>query len=407
MRHVQHGESFAGRARKALRESQDLIRQSNALRERATALQLEFRALRDSAQIARLPSDSAMFIDGVLSSMEQALLRSEDWLTLAADGSGLGLWYWDELSETLYWDQKTRDMFGAPANGKVTLQTFIDALHADDRDRVIRHWRDCFENRRPYLIDLRAVRPDGEVRWIHGRGQAYYHHTGKPLRMVGVVFDVTQRRAAEQERIELSGRLISAQEDERRRLARELHDDFSQRLALFASELDLLSGMIKGSSPEADRRMRALRKLAHETAMDLHSLSHRLHSSKLEILGLAANVKSHCKEFAQQHAIQIDAVCDEIPDAINPETKLCIFRVLQEALRNVTKHSKASTVEVRLKRDSEAISLTLSDNGRGFDLAENNASNGIGILSMRERARILGGTLEVHSVPTKGTKIVM
>ena len=124
--------------------------------------------------------------------------KSEDWLQLAAKGSELGLWYWDEVRQKLDWDSKTREMFGAPPDGKVSLQTFIDALHPDDRDRVMRHWRHCVENGLPYSIDLRVVRGDGSVRWINARGKAHYGKQGKPPYMVGVVFDVTERKREEQ-----------------------------------------------------------------------------------------------------------------------------------------------------------------------------------------------------------------
>jgi PAS domain S-box-containing protein len=190
--------------------------------------------------------------------LKRTLLRSADWLQLAAQGGELGLWHWDELRKRLHWDLKTREMFGATRHGRVTLQTFVHALHPEDRVRVMRTWRFAFENRLPYSVELRAVRPDGSVRWIHGRGKSYYAKNGTPLYMVGVVFDVTERKEAEQERFELSGRLINAQEKERGRLARELHDDFSQRLALLAIDLEGVAEMIPYSSTEAAERVREL-----------------------------------------------------------------------------------------------------------------------------------------------------
>jgi len=135
------------------------------------------------------------------------------------------LWHWDEIGKTLYWDSKTRRMFGVPEQGEIELQTFEAALHPDDRDRVMRTWRDSFEGGIPYSVELRAVRPDGGLRWLRGLGKGHYDKDGNPLYMVGVAFDVTEHKQAEQERLELSGRLIDAQERERSRLARELHDD--------------------------------------------------------------------------------------------------------------------------------------------------------------------------------------
>src|SRR5215470_2962503 len=194
----------------------------------------------DPAKIVGLPRGTTKSIQRAIVNLEHALLKTEDWLQLAAEGSELGLWYWDEVRRTLHWDLKTREMFGASAKRTVTFQTFVDALHPEDRRRVMRHWRHCFEKALPYAIDLRALRPDGTVRWIHARGKGYYNRTGKPLYMIGVVFDVSERKEAEQERFDLSGRLINAQEEERRHLARELHDEFSQRIALLAAELGRL-----------------------------------------------------------------------------------------------------------------------------------------------------------------------
>ena len=125
--------------------------------------------------------------------------NTEDWLQLAAQGAELGLWYWDEVKQKLDWDLKTCEIFAVPAEGKITLQTFMDALHPDDRDRVMQHWRHCLENRVPYSIEMRALRSDGSVRWIDARGKGHYGKSEEPVFMVGVVFDITERKLAEQE----------------------------------------------------------------------------------------------------------------------------------------------------------------------------------------------------------------
>jgi len=125
--------------------------------------------------------------------------NSEDLLQLAAQGAEIGAWYWDEVRQKLDWDLKTCEMFGVPPDGKITLQTFIDALHPDDRDGVMRHWRHCVENRVPFSSDMRTVRPDNSVRWIHGRGKGYYDKSGEPISMVGLAFDITERKQIEQQ----------------------------------------------------------------------------------------------------------------------------------------------------------------------------------------------------------------
>jgi PAS domain S-box-containing protein len=319
----------------------------------------------------------------------------------------VGLWYWNEVTNELFWNTQTREMFGINLVGEVTLETFYKALHPEDLARVKEIWRYELERGLPYDLEYRALRPDGSIRWILARGSGYYDKDGKALCMVGVVFDVTERKLADQERIELSGRLINAQEQERTRLARELHDDFSQRLAVLAVDLESVAEMIEVSPKAANVRVRELRNAVTSIGEDIHSLSHRLHSSTLESLGLVESVRSFCAKFAKQHGIQIDFVEKDVPKSMPPDTALCLFRIVQEGLRNVSKHSRASRAEVRLHADSEAISLGLSDNGVGFELSQSLPSIGIGIRSMKERTWMLGGTFEVVSQPMHGTQITV
>jgi PAS domain S-box-containing protein len=176
---------------------------------------------------------------------DNQLFKSEEWLRLAAKGSQLGLWYWNEDTQHVYWDPKACEIFGVPAGSEKPLQTFYQCLHPDDRERVKKVWRYQLEHGLPYELEYRAVRVDGSIRWVRALGNGYYDKDGKPTRMVGVVFDVTERKKAEQERLELAGRLINAQEQERSRLAREIHDDFSQRLAMLAVNLELAEDIIQ------------------------------------------------------------------------------------------------------------------------------------------------------------------
>jgi len=338
---------------------------------------------------------------------DNPLLKSEEWLRLAAKGSPMGLWYWNEETGRVFWDAKSCEIFDVGTEGEKTLDTFYSCLHPDDRERVREIWRYQLEHGLPFEMEYRVVGRDGSIRWIDALGSGYYDQQGKPLRMVGVHFDVSERKKAEQKHFDLSGRLINAQEKERSRLARELHDDFSQRLALLAIDLESVAEMILDSPAAASKRVHELWGEVSEIGADLHSLSHRLHSTTLESLGLVAGVDSYCKEIARKQGLQIDVVHEDMPKPIHPEISLCLFRIVQETLRNVSKHSRASRVEVRLKGSSEAIWLTLRDNGIGFDLSKNHTSGGIGIQSMNERARMIGGTFQVESAPMRGTQITV
>jgi signal transduction histidine kinase/ABC-type uncharacterized transport system substrate-binding protein len=215
--------------------------------------------------------------------------------------------------------------------------------------------------------------------------------------------EITARKQEEDERLELSGRLINMQEKERSRLARELHDDFNQRLAVLAIDLERASLTVVDSPAEASQKLHELWNRASEIGADLHSLSHRLHSSTLESLGLILGVSSLCDEFAGRHDIQVDFTHENIPHSVPPDIALCLFRIAQEGLRNVRRHSGASRAEVRLQGTEQAISLRIEDKGIGFDSSRSKA--GLGIRSMQERIRLLGGRFEIRSQSGEGTVI--
>jgi signal transduction histidine kinase len=220
-----------------------------------------------------------------------------------------------------------------------------------------------------------------------------------------LLFERQQLYAARNEQMRLSGMLIGAQEDERARLASELHDDFSQRLAVLSLGLETAAEGIPESLQETNQQMQALMESASELGADLHTLSHRLHSSTLERLGLAAGVAAFCKEFAAQRGIQVVFSHEDVPRSVSPDISLCLFRIVQEGLRNVKKHSGAGNAQVRLQRVDSTLHLSVSDDGNGFDMKEIDNGKGLGLWSMQERVRLVGGRFEIHSDTQKGTRI--
>jgi signal transduction histidine kinase len=215
---------------------------------------------------------------------------------------------------------------------------------------------------------------------------------------------VRLKRAKDQQ-LGLSGMLITAQERERSRLASEIHDDFSQRLAIFALELENAEEAISTSPDDAVRRVHNLLNSASELGADLHTLSHRLHSSTLERLGLVPGTTALCKEFAIQQGIEIDFLSEGVPRAVHPDVALCVFRIVQEALRNLKKHSRASKGQVRLRRVGDKLLISVSDEGIGFDVRDLSIREGLGIRSMIERAHLLDGRFEIFSKPGEGTRV--
>jgi PAS domain S-box-containing protein len=221
-------------------------------------------------------------------------------------------------------------------------------------------------------------------------------------RVLSMVRDVTDgRRAAELNR-DLAGRLIASQEVERARIARELHDDLSQRFALLTIGIDRLASTVDVEG----EKFRELSRSAREIALDIHQLSHELHPSKLQTLGLVAAIQSLCRDVTRQGAVQVVFTHGVLPDAVDPNVSLCLYRIAQEALHNVARHSHAQEAQVRLSRDGDHLVLQIADPGVGFD-PHDSRQGGLGLISMRERVAFLSGQLAIHASPGEGTRIVV
>jgi signal transduction histidine kinase/ABC-type uncharacterized transport system substrate-binding protein len=214
-----------------------------------------------------------------------------------------------------------------------------------------------------------------------------------------------QLKQARDAQLQLSGLLINAQEMERARLASELHDDFSQRLALLALELENASEALPDSQLITKRELHKLLNSVSELGADLHTVSRRLHPSTLESLGLVSGLKALCDEFTSRQGIEIVFSAKNIPRAVPPNVAVCLFRIVQEGLQNLRKYSGASQGKVDLRKHGDRLFLSLSDEGRGFDAKEIRNTVGLGIRSMGERARLVGGQFDIHSEPGKGTRI--
>ncbi len=235
---------------------------------------------------------------------------------------------------------------------------------------------------------------------------------GAGLMVLASITDITERRRAEEglresqrELRALTGRLLQAQETERRRIARELHDDLNQSLALLAVELDLLGQAPPKSMAWLGGRMSELSAQVKQLSSAVHDLSHNLHPSKLEQLGLVAGVRGLCKEQIQAHGLEVEFTHQQMPPSIPDDTALCLYRIAQEALQNVIKHSGARHARVELRGREDGVSLRIVDDGVGFDLRAADGNGGLGLVGMRERLRLVGGALVIDSRPSAGTRI--
>ena len=248
-------------------------------------------------------------------------------------------------------------------------------------------------------------REGGGTTWLRWEIRPWQNLDGVPGGILIFSEDITHRKHAEEALASLSGRLIEAQDEERKRIAREIHDDYSQRLALLAIDLENLDEEIQNPSAEARQKLHRIWNGIGEIGADLHSLSHRLYSSTLDSLGLVAGAKAFCSEFAEQQEIQVDFADENVPREVPGDVVLCLFRVVQEGLRNIKRHSGGDRAEVRLEYSGEKLHLSVADRGRGFDVNNRSLRGGIGIRSMEERLRLLGGKLEIQSRPMEGTRI--
>jgi PAS domain S-box-containing protein len=312
----------------------------------------------------------------------------------------------DNEQRIVLFNAAAEKVFGCPAHDAIgnSIKCFIPHRFRLEYSAHIRRFgEDGVTNRSMGKLDaLWGLQANGEEFPIEA-SISHVEVGGKRLFTV-VIRDVTERKLAEQALASVSRRLIEAQEQERTRIARELHDDIGQRLALLAIELEQLQQSPANLS-DVLSRMGELRKQTSEIATDVQSMSHGLHSSKLEYLGITAAMRGFCQEFGEQQKVEIDFKTHDLPSPVSPDISLGLFRVLQEALHNAAKHSGVQHFEVQLWGMSGEIHLTVSDSGAGFDREVAKQSRGLGLISMEERLKLLDGTFSIESQPKRGTTI--
>jgi len=215
---------------------------------------------------------------------------------------------------------------------------------------------------------------------------------------------ITDRNGSEATSTEFAAHLLRAQESERASIARELHDDIGQSLALLSIKLKKLE-LDKRGSPDERVLVEDLCRLSDKITLDVQRLSHGLHPASLEFLGLTNAMRQQCAEFAENSDSKVEYHLGEMPRTLEKEIAVCLFRVLQESLRNIVKHSSAEKVTIDLSAELDRLRLQVRDDGVGFDTAADNSRSGLGLTSMRERLRMIGGKLTVTSAPGQGTQI--
>ncbi len=333
---------------------------------------------------------------------EEALRESERRLRLALESGRMYAFEWHPGSDMMRRSAECAVVLGVPEYSPLdTGREFLNRLHPSDRSNYIDVLTHLTPAQDTYRTEYRKTLPDGKMRWMEARGRGFFDSDGNLVRVVGIAADITARKESEDALRTLSACLINAQEEERKRLARELHDGVSQALAVISI------GMSQAAKATREAQHRSkLEKLYSRlqgVLSDIGHLSHELHPSTLKHLGLPAAIRVLCDEIAHTYAIDVGFTDRSAPQRVSANTALCLYRVAQEGLQNIVKHSRSKQAWVQLGGDQDEISLHIWDQGVGFDPYSTNS--GLGLVSMRERLRLVGGRILITSSRGSGTRI--
>ena len=335
---------------------------------------------------------------------EEALRESEERFRFIANTAPVLIWMSDVSKDCSYVNQTWLTLTGQPLEG-VLGTGWMDHIHPED----LAHFRDtyatAFDRREPFQTEFRLRRGDGHYRWIVATGAPRDHGDGSFAGYIGSAIDVTERRLAADALATIDERLIDAQEDERSRIARDLHDDIGQRLAVLSIDLDPLVRANRGRTTAGQRQIAEVREAVMNLAKDVQALSHRLHPARLDYLGFPAAAAALCREVSRQRAVEITFNTESVPEGLSKRVAVCLYRVLQEALQNAIKHSGVPTIAVTLRGEVDEIELTVRDHGAGFEVSRTQG-RGLGLTSMQERVRAVRGRLDVLSEPGQGTTVL-
>jgi len=352
--------------------------------------------------------------------MEQALRRSQRRYTMAKAAGRVGLWDWNMETNDVYVDPEIKAVLGFRDDEiRNNVDDWGSRIHPEDQEVVRGSVRDYVEGvNSSYEVEYRMVHKDGAARWFLSRGTMAEDENGD-RHMIGTTTDITERMHAEEalrhseealrnsySRIEdLAGRLIIAQEEERKYIARELHDDLNQQVAALAIGIDRLKHHLPAADQSVLDKIDRLWEKADWLSKRIRRLSHELHSSTLQHVGLSAALKSYVAEFTEQAGIAVTLEIEGGLEAIPSAAALCLYRAVQELLRNIAKHSGAPSAEVKLGRVRGTLQLRVTDRGVGFDPMEAESRLGLGLVSIEERVKLLGGNFQLKTQPGAGTVV--
>jgi len=346
--------------------------------------------------------------DQALRGSEKALLASEARLAAGTELAGLGCYEFDFCERTCFVDDRFFAICGVPAGhhqGIQALEFWMEHLHSGDRPWILEERAKLHDGRIDRIsIEYRYLHPTEGLKWIHHLAKVEVRDaTGQAIRTYGVVRDITELKRAVEAALDFSGRLLHAQEAERARIAKELHDGLSQNLALLSVELDMFGQRLPEAAEKINARLGEFSQQTKGLSAEVHRIAHGLHPAKLTQLGLAVALKGFCREIEAAHSIGVSFQEHEVPRILPEDVALCLYRVAQEAIQNVVKHSGARHAQIELVAVHNALALTIEDDGNGFLMEAKQSTGSLGLVSMHERVRLVGGEIAVKSQPGEGT----
>nr|WP_233217209.1 PAS domain-containing protein [Trinickia dabaoshanensis] len=342
---------------------------------------------------------------------EQALAASEERFQLAVSGATAGLWDWNPQTDEIYFSPHFKRIMGYEDRELPNeRRAHLDAIHPDNIGRVTESLNAHLAHRSAYNVEYRVRTKSGDFRWIESRGQALWNESGEPYRMVGWITDITDRkrdeealRISREELRRLSAHIQHIREEEKARIARELHDDLGQQLTALKMTVTLIELNLNGAVPPlSGGEVRGMYPMIDQLIDSVRRIAADLRPVMLDDLGLIPAIEWLIKEFSARYHIPVIRHIDENEIAFNRECRIEVFRMVQEALTNVARHSGATEVTLDILRDDPYCIVRIVDNGRGATCNATPGRHSFGLLGMRERAALLGGEIQIHTSPAAG-----
>jgi len=346
--------------------------------------------------------------------IEKALRESQAQLTLALESSRTAIFDWDIADSRGQWNEQMATLYNfQPAGPFITAEEWRGLFHPDDTDRLTQEFERVIREQDKFQFEFRTIRPNGEMRWILSLGRVVRDLDGKPVRLIGTHTDITDRKQAEEvaKVREFTGKLMQAQDAERRRIARELHDSAGQLVAALQMSLEPMRDDAAKVDPALSEGLSETLDLVQQLSQELRTVSHLLHPPLLDELGLPSALKWYVEGFAERSKIDVQLELASDLGRLPVDMETALFRIVQESLTNIHRHSGSKSAFIRVMRSESELSLEVSDFGRGMPAAKNNGApseirSGVGIQGMQERVRQLNGRFEIRSQGT-GTVVTV